>query len=372
MTAPESVVDLTRQLIAIPSVNPAGDPGTAHVGEGKIAEFLADFLQLAGAEVELIEILPGRPNVIGRWPSQGKKPRLAFAPHTDTVGVSGMTVDPFGGEIRAGRLYGRGACDTKGPMAAQLWALWKMRNQLADLSHEIIFVGLMDEESGQAGSMAAAASDLADFVVVAEPTGMDIVHTHKGSIWLEITTHGLAAHSSRPELGKNAIYDMARVLRCIEERIAPRLAAKFHPILGSPTISAGVIRGGQKCNVVPNLCALEVDVRTIPGMENFAAELMTEITKVCPTAELTISKQSPALHTEVNHPLIASLQTLGAKPIGAPWFCDAAMFAAAGVPAIAMGPGSIQQAHTADEFIEIAELEAGSAFFREFLASLKN
>ena len=371
MNAPKSVVDLARQLIAIPCVNPAGDPGTNQTGEREIAGFLADFLRLAGAEVELVEVLPGRPNVIGRWPTSTKKPRLAFAPHTDTVGVSGMTVDPFAGTISGGRLFGRGSCDTKGPMAAQLWALWQMRHELADLSREIIFLGLMDEEAGQTGAQAAAASNLADFVIVAEPTGMDIVHTHKGSIWLEITTYGVAAHSSLPSLGKNAIYDMARVIRCIEERTIPRLSQQFHPVLGSPTISVGVIRGGQKCNVVPDLCVLEVDVRTIPGMENFVSEFTEEIKNISPTAKLTITKQSPALHTEIHHPLIANLQKLGCQPAGAPWFCDAAMFAAVGIPAIAMGPGSIQQAHTADEFIEISELEKGAALFQDFLGTLR-
>ena len=157
-----TVVDLARELIAIPSVNPAGDPGTNHTGEAEIAAFLSDFLRSIGAKVSLVEVLPGRPNVIGRFRSNSTeknpipKPRLAFAPHTDTVGVSGMRVPSFSGEIREGRLYGRGACDTKGPMAAQLWALWKMRDQLADLSHEIVFLGLMDEESGQAGAIAAA------------------------------------------------------------------------------------------------------------------------------------------------------------------------------------------------------------------------
>ncbi|MEO7933825.1 MAG: M20 family metallopeptidase [Chthoniobacterales bacterium] len=373
MKMPGSVLDLARELIRIPSVNPAGDPGTDQIGEKAIADYLCGFLREAGADVSLVEILPGRPNVVARFHSNStaKKPRLAFAPHTDTVGVSGMEVAPFGGEVRDGRLYGRGACDTKGPMAAQLWALWQMRHQLADLSHEIIFLGLMDEEAGQAGSIAAAADDLADFVIVAEPTSMEIVHTHKGSIWLEVATHGLAAHSSRPELGKNAIYDMARVVRCIEERLAPRLADEFHPILGSPTISAGVIRGGQKINVVPDNCQLEVDVRTIPGMENFLAQLTQEIQLVCPTATVTVSKQSPALHTETGHPLIANLMELGSKPVGAPWFCDAAMFAAAGIPSIAMGPGSISQAHTADEWIEVAELERGAEFFARFLQSLQ-
>ncbi len=372
-----AVLELARQLIAIPSVNPAGDPGTSHTGEAEIAAFLSDFLRSIGAEVSLVEVLPGRPNVIGRFRSNSteklpsSKPRLAFAPHTDTVGVSGMTVPSFSGEIREGRLYGRGACDTKGPMAAQLWALSEMRHELADLSHEIVFLGLADEEAGQAGAIAAAASEKLDFVIVAEPTSMQIVHTHKGSIWLDITTHGVAAHSSRPELGRNAIYEMSRVLRCIEDVISPQLASKFHPILGAPTISAGVIRGGTKCNVVPDLCVLEVDVRTVPGMENFAAELIVALQKVAPTAELRVKKQSASLETDLAHPMIERLRRYDCHPTGAPWFCDAAIFAAAGIPSIAMGPGSISQAHTADEWIDIAELEAGAETFRQFLSGLR-
>ena len=372
-----TVVELARQLIAIPSVNPAGDPGTDQTGEGKMAAFLADFLRQMGAEVSLAEVLPGRPNVIARFPSDSngkksnQKPRLAFAPHTDTVGVSGMKVPSFSPEIRDGRLYGRGACDTKGPMAAQLWALQEMRHELPNLSHEIVFLGLMDEEAGQAGASAAAASVPLDFVIVAEPTSNQIVHTHKGCLWLEVITHGIAAHSSRPELGNNAIQAMARVLRGIEEEIAPLLRSKMHPVLGSPTISPGVIRGGQKCNVVPDFCQMEVDIRTIPGMENFAVEFAAAMEKWSPGVEVRVAKQSAALQTKLDHPVIAGLQKLGCQTTGAPWFCDAAIFSAAGVPSIAIGPGSISQAHTADEFIEIAELEKGAEIFRRFLSNLQ-
>ena len=369
-----TALDLARELIAIPSVNPAGDPGTNHTGEAEMAAFLADFLRSIGAEVSLVEVLPGRPNVVGRFRSNSTekpKPRLAFAPHTDTVGVSGMKVPSFSGEIREGQLYGRGACDTKGPMAAQLWALWKMRDQLADLSHEIVFLGLIDEEAGQAGAIAAAASEKLDFVIVAEPTSMEIVHTHKGCLWLEITTRGVAAHSSRPELGRNAIYEMGRVLREIEDVISPLLASKIHPTLGAPTISAGVIRGGTKCNVVPDVCVLEVDVRTVPGMEKFSSELEAILQKVAPTTELLVKKQSASLETDLAHPIIDRLRRYNCQPTGAPWFCDAAVFAAAGIPSIAIGPGSISQAHTADEWIEIAELERGAEIFRQFLEDLR-
>jgi len=370
--APSSVVDLARQLIAIPSVNPTGDPGTVHTGELAVAEFLKDFLTLAGAEVTLEEVLPGRPNVIARFPTDRPgKPVLGFAPHTDTVGVGGMKIDPFAAEIKNGRLYGRGSCDTKGPMAAQLWALWQMRDQLASLSHEIVFLGLMDEESGQTGAAAAAQSVPLDFVLVGEPTSMEIVHTHKGSLWLEVTATGVASHSSRPDLGRNAIYAISCVIQHLETVVIPRLSLKTHPILGSPTLSVGMIRGGSKINVVPDSCWLQVDVRTIPAPGDLFAELRSEITAIAPGIEVSLLRHAQPLDVAPDHLIIQKWKNLGSPLAGAPWFCDAAVFASHGTPAVALGPGSILQAHTADEFIEISEIKAGANLFQAFLESLR-
>jgi acetylornithine deacetylase/succinyl-diaminopimelate desuccinylase-like protein len=135
MSEPRSVVELLQALVQIPSVNPHGDPGTDGVGEAVIAEYLAGFLRGIGAEVELREVLPGRPNVVAHWPGDRPgKPRVLFAPHTDTVSVGGMTIDPFSGEVRDGKVWGRGASDTKGPMASMLWALKEARAKLPTLA----------------------------------------------------------------------------------------------------------------------------------------------------------------------------------------------------------------------------------------------
>lgn len=373
MNPPRSVVELLQDLVRIPSVNPSGDPATAaeNTGEKAIAEYVGRFLEYCGAEATLVDVLPGRPNVIGRFPSNGSgKPGLVFAPHTDTVSVAGMTVQPFGAEISNGRLFGRGASDTKGPMAAQLWALWENRRLIPSLGHEIWFAGLMDEEAGQAGAAAAAKSLPVAFAVVAEPTRMDIVHTHKGTCWLEILARGKASHSSQPQAGRNAIYTMSHAVRFIEEKIVPELAAMPHKVLGSPTISAGLIRGGSKINVVPDRCSLEVDIRTVPGMDVYAARLVERFKELSPDLDVRVIKQTAPLYTDPLHSIVAALEKTGAARVGAPWFCDAAIFASAGIPAIAIGPGSIDQAHTANEFIEIAALEDGVAKFSAFLREL--
>ncbi len=362
-----TVVELLQELIRIPSVNPEGDPGTTETGERAMAEFLAGFLRELGAEAELREVLPGRPNVVARFPAPGK-PRLLFAPHTDTVSVGGMTIAPFGGERRDGRVWGRGASDTKGPMAAMLWALCESREMLAALPYEIWFAGLMGEEAGMPGSQALAAEERFDFVVVGEPTELQVVHATKGSAWLTLRTRGRAVHASQPECGENAIYKMADVLRCVREEIAPALAEQRHATLGSPTVSVGMIRGGTKVNIVPDLCEVGVDFRTVPGQDLEAVR--ARLREVCPDLEIE-GTGAPPMFTEPDHAVIDALREAGAGLTTAAWFCDGAMFAARGVPAVAVGPGSIAQAHTKDEWIAVADLEAGVAFFKRFLNALR-
>lgn len=365
---PHSVADLLQELVRIPSVNPQGSPGVERPGEQACAEYVAGFLKECGAETELREVAPGRPNVLGRFPTDrtGKK-RVILAPHLDTVSVGGMVIDPFGGELRDGKIWGRGATDTKGPMAAMLWSLREMRERIPRLGHEIWFAGLMGEEAGQEGARAFVKQERADFALIGEPTGRDVVYTHKGAFWLKLRTKGRAVHASAPDRGENAIYKMADVLRCIRDEIAPGLAWKSHPVLGSPTISAGTIRGGTKTNIVPDFCELEVDARTIPGQE--VSEIVALLEKASPGLELTVW-ESAALDTDPGHPLIQLLLKNGSMLAGAPWFCDAAVFAEAGIPAVAAGPGFIAQAHTNDEWIGVAELELGVEFYRRFLEAL--
>lgn len=364
MTTP----DLLRELIRIPSVNPDGDPGTDAVGEKRCAEYVGGFLRQAGADVRFDDILPGRPNVVARFPADRPgKPRLLFAPHTDTVSIVGMSIDPFGAEVRDGKIWGRGASDTKGPMAAMLMALFRRREMLAGLSHEIWFAGLMGEEAGQHGSKHLAANERFDFVVVGEPTRMQVVHAHKGSTGLTLRTSGQAVHSSAPEKGVNAIDKMIDVLEALRVSVKKHFAGLHHDVLGAPTFSLGTIAGGSKINIVPESCEAKVDFRTLPGQD--LTPLFEALTSRHDGLTLQIVSSDP-LDTDPSHPVIELLQACGADLTGAPWYCDAAPFAVAGSPAVALGPGSIDQAHTADEWISIADLEAGTAFFEDFLTRL--
>lgn len=364
-----SVIDIAAELVAIPSINPdSEEPGFSRTGEKECAERVFVFLKTAGAEVSLREVLPDRPNVVARFPSlTPNAPRILFAPHLDTVSVSGMTIPPFEATIRDGCLWGRGASDTKGPMACMLWALTDCRDILASLPVEIWFAGLIGEEAGQFGAKALAEQEHFDFVIAGEPTSLQVVHAHKGSCWLHLVTRGHAVHASRPDTGDNAIYKMATAIDTLRHTVAPRLAEKADPLLGTSTLSVGTIRGGSKVNIVPDFCEAHVDIRTIPGVDpSFIQAILRD---AVPDITVTLRRSDP-LFTDPANPFIQRLNALGAPLTGAPWFCDAAVFAAKGCPAIALGPGSIDQAHTADEFIALDSLEQGAAFFSRFIRSL--
>jgi acetylornithine deacetylase/succinyl-diaminopimelate desuccinylase-like protein len=290
-----------------------------------------------------------------------------------------MSIDPFSGEERDGKIWGRGTTDTKGSMAAILWTLWEMRERLASLEYEIWFVGLMGEETGQHGSKAfvkrylTQADAARTFALIGEPTAPAIVHTHKGSCWLTLATRGHAVHASTPQAGENAIYKMMEVIRYLREEMAPRFAAIQDPVLGSPTLSVGTIQGGSKTNIVPDRCEITVDIRTVPaqyeGIASLSEAFLAELKTVCPDLEGEARESFP-LWTDPNHPLIGLLERQGGRPGGAPWFCDAAIFSAAGVPAVAYGPGSIEQAHIKDEFLSVEVLKAGVDSYRRFLQEL--
>ncbi len=365
------VVELLQALVRVGSVNPTGDPGTTEIGEGRCAARVAEILEHGGAAVEWREILPGRPNVLGRFPSDRPgKPKLFLCPHLDTVSVRGMTVDPFAAERRDGRIYGRGACDTKGTAAAMLWALWEWRAELPRLQHEIWFAGLMGEEAGNEGAMALAADHPdADFALVGEPTGCDLVYKTKGVTWLRLTTRGRAAHNATPERGENAVYKMADLLRAIRDEITPEFAGLADPVLGAPTMSVGTIQGGSKINIVPEVCTVDVDVRTVPAQATpgFLDAVSARLRRACPGLEIEHLRSNRPLDTAPEHPCVRALQAAGGRLVGAPWFCDGSLLAAGGIPAVAAGPGDIAQAHTADEWLAEDELRAGVEFYQRFL-----
>jgi acetylornithine deacetylase/succinyl-diaminopimelate desuccinylase-like protein len=277
------------------------------------------------------------------------------------------------------RLYGRGACDTKGSVAAMLSAVMAVaKSKRRPRGTEIIFAGLVDEENGQSGSRALARSHLkADLAIVGEPTSHRIVTAHKGNVWLELEAHGRSAHGSRPELGRNAIHAMARVVDALETDYAAELRRRRrHPLLGHATINVGTIRGGTQPNIVPDSCKISIDRRTLPGETDAAVK--REIQSFLARKKLHVTfggmgRQSPCSPMETNTrlPLVRQfLRSIGQrKPVGVNYFCDAAVLTEGGIPSVVFGPGDIAHAHTPDEWISLRSLERATKMLVRFLSS---
>ena len=373
MAAPKSVVELLQDLVAIPSVNPQGNPGTEFVGEQAMGEYVANFLRVLGADVSLRHVEIGRPNVIASFmPEKPAKAHLAFAPHLDTVSVAGMTISPFDPAIRDGKLFGRGSSDTKGPMAAALWAVreWAQSPTRKDSNIHWTFLALMGEEAGNDGAHALAKTGFSsDLTLVLEPTQLGVVTAHKGALWLDVETTGVACHGSTPDKGRNAVYDMRRVLQLIEEKIIPSLKQKSHAKLGSPTLNVGTISGGSKINIVPDRCHIEIDCRVIPGIdaEEFRREIESTLRTVAPEVSVSLQRYSAPLDTDESLPWVRRLGETARGFTTAPWFSDASVLSGPKCPAVCVGPGSIAQALTKDEFILLRDLEEGDHFFRRWM-----
>jgi acetylornithine deacetylase len=372
---------LLAELIALPSVNPAFAPPGQVAGEAQVAEFVAATAARSGLEIEFQKVVTGagnqhRSNILARLLPQGRTQQtILLAPHLDTVGASAAQLVP---RRRGGRLHGRGACDTKGSVAAMLTALCELAESKSRPRHtEIIFAGLVDEEHAQAGSRALAASGLAaDLAIVGEPTQLQVVTAHKGSLWLRLETRGKAAHGATPHLGRNAVHEMARVVDFLQTEYADNLRRRKHPLLGAATVNVGLIAGGTQPNIVPAACAITIDRRTLPGESDagVARELAAQLRKRKLAAKISNSKLAPAPALETDHRLPLVRQFFAAagqqRAAGAQYFCDAAVLAAGGIPSVVFGPGNIAQAHTAEEWISLAQLERGKNLLGTFLKSL--
>ena len=384
---------LLAELIALPSVNPTFlPPRHPHAGEQRVADFLAVTAAQAGLEVDFQRVLPGRSNVIARLrPENEIKRTILLAPHLDTVGAEDSQFVP---QRKNGRLHGRGACDTKGSVAAMLTALCELaESKSRPQETEIIFAGLIDEEHAQAGSRAFIGQaprvspifqevrDRRDacpavLAIVGEPTKLQVVTAHKGSLWLQLETRGHAAHGATPHLGKNAVHEMARVVELLETDYAAQLRRRKHKLLGTATVNVGTISGGSQPNIVPDRCTISIDRRTLPGETE--AEVRHEITALLQAKKLTAkifnAKLAPALalETDPKLPLVRQFfRSAGqSRPAGVDYFCDATVLAGGGIPSVVFGPGDIAQAHTADEWISLASLERGKNLLLRFLNSL--
>lgn len=355
--------------IAISSQNPPG-------GEAAMAEYLSELLEGAGAEVALQEVQPGRPNVLGFF-RFGPGPVLMLNAHTDTVPVTpGTRRDLLRASEENGRLYGRGACDDKGPLIAMLAAC-----RLAAARHEsgrtlagtVLFAGVMGEESGGEGTRHLAEhGPRPDAAIVGEPTELAPVLGHKGSYRKRFVFHGRAVHSSDPSLGENAAYHAARFASGVED-LNEALASVTHPLFGRAVVSANVVQGGSKVIVVPDRCEVQVDRRLLPGETEETAQ--TEMNRILEE----LAKRYSALRVDIedlgmgkrpaelapDHALARILkeavESVTSRPVAFGGYragTDMTFLAEIGVPTMIFGPGSISDAHTVDESIPLDEFDA--------------
>ncbi len=370
------VIETLADLVRINSVNPAYEGGRP---ESEIVSFIDDFFAARGVETFRQDVFPERPNLVARIAGRKQGRRIIFEAHTDTASVTGMTVPPFDPAIHAGRLYGRGACDTKAGLAAMMEALASLRKDKITPACEIWVVAAADEEFSYRGVLKLCENLNAAAAVVSEPTGMKAVIASKGCLRLRIECLGRAAHSSKPELGVNAISRMVRVIDAIEQNTA-KLAAVKHPLVGAATCNIGMIEGGTQVNIVPERCAIALDRRLIPGedlrtvkqgyqriLDELAARFQpfeTDMTVLLEDVPLETAPDSNVAAVSA-----AVLRDLGLDDgfVGVPFGSDASKLSRAGVPSVVIGPGSIDQAHAAEEFVECEQVEQAFEFYRGFM-----
>jgi len=392
---PLDLVKTLSELVATPSVNPMGRAVSGDIYfEHRVTDYLQQLFTRLGLPWQRLPVHPQRDNIVARLdgskrPEDGGKLILLEA-HQDTVPIDGMTIDPFDPVIRDGRMYGRGSCDIKGGMVAMLGALTRLaENKPADCP-TVLMACTINEEHGFSGATALTKLWLdnqdsiiprrPDIAVVAEPTSLNVVVAHKGTVRWRITTRGKASHSSQPHLGENAIYKMASVLKALEtyaREVAPKVPP--HSWCGTATLSVGLINGGISVNTVPDRCTIEIDRRVLPTeTPGDVYKQMTDFVDKFPGVDFKVEHeapfiQGPSLPDTHNGALADTLSSVAAeltgqgKKMGVPYGTDASTIARSGVPSVVFGPGSIDQAHTVDEWLPVAELEQASNVLYEFL-----
>ena len=365
MSTTSELTDLLSQLVAIDSVNPDLVPGGA--GEAQIAAFIADWLGRAGLEVTIDEPVPGRPSVIAVACGSGGGSSLMLNAHVDTVGVGGMERphDPY---IEDGRLYGRGAFDMKGSLAAIMMVGKAAAGR--GLRGDVIITAVADEEYASIGTAGVVGRVTADAAIVTEPTALKVCVAHKGFIWLDIETAGVASHGSRPDLGVDAIAKMGRILVGVEELGQHLLDNPTHPLLRSGSLHASLISGGQELSSYPDRCLLQVERRTIPGetpdlVEEQIQQIVADAAAADPALEVTVRRGlvRDAFEISPDAPIVATLRRHTAAALGhepeivgeTPWM-DSAILSAAGIPTVVFGPGGAG-AHAVIEWVDLTQVQ---------------
>lgn len=388
-----SVVEVLRQLVAIPSPNPMGraNPG-GEFGERRLTAFLTSWFGHLGIAHKRQSVHPERENVIARLDGRGAVAEtiLLLEAHQDTVPADGMTIPPWEPNIDGDRLYGRGACDVKGGMAAILAVVARLAADPLKDHPTLLVACTVDEEYGASGAVALAdlvasashpfAPTLPSAAIVAEPTGLQTVVAHKGVVRWLLDTQGRAAHSSTPDAGENAIYRMAAVLNALERyqrEVLPGLGT--HRLCGRSTLSVGTIHGGLSVNTVPDRCSIEVDRRLMPGEspERAGQHLTAYLDDALGPQAYSLQRPYLSIPTLVDgenqhlaEQLGESVRSLAReqRQIGVAYATDAPHFARLGIPTVVFGPGSVRQAHTNDEWISITELETAAEILYRFVS----
>ncbi|HET9950182.1 MAG TPA: M20/M25/M40 family metallo-hydrolase [Candidatus Eisenbacteria bacterium] len=370
------VVPLLESLVRIPSVNPSLAPEDA-TGEGAIAAFIRDWLVERGVPAVLEEAAPGRPNVVGTvgravtagGAGAGAVKTLVLCAHTDTVGTAGMTIPPFEPRREGDRLYGRGAFDMKGGLAAVMTAGARLQQEWSSAPGgapgTVLLVLVADEEYTSLGADHFVAHHKADACILTESSEGDLIVAHKGFVWLTVRTRGHAAHGSRWDLGRSAIGAMARVVDALERFDRETLRARVHPLVGPASMHCAMIQGGVGISTYAPECALRVERRTLPGEtpEQVAQEIRALAASVGETADVAIDFSRPSLLCDPKAPIAHAMRGAIEKVAGAApkergvWYwMDAAIFAAAGIDAVDYGPiGS--GAHEAVEWVDVTSVE---------------
>jgi acetylornithine deacetylase len=354
------IVALLRDLVAIDSVNPSLVPGGA--GERAIAAYVGDWAGRAGLEAEMLEATSGRPSVVVRSGPRGEGRTLLLCAHLDTVGLEGMA-DPLVPRVDGDRLYGRGAYDMKGGLAAALVAC--RESARTGLAGEVIVAAVADEEHSSIGVQEVLRSVRADAAVVTEPTELAVATAHKGFVWVEVEVTGRAAHGSRPHLGVDAILKTGPVLVALTE-LNQRLDARRHPALGPGTLHASLVSGGIGESTIPDRCTLTVERRTLPGetvagVEREVEELLDRCRRTDPelvAGSRTLLAREP-FETAASEPIVGtvlqSARELLDRPVevaGVSYWADSAFIQAAGIPTVLFGPDG-DGAHAEVEWVSL-------------------
>ena len=372
-----NALQIAQELVRRPSVNPLHDPKSP--GENEVVNWLEEWGNEHNLETLREPVLPGRDN-ISFTIANGEGPHLLLNGHTDTVSVAGMDIDPFSGEVRDGRLWGRGSTDMKGPLACMLSTLLQIRER-DDWKGHLTVGCVVDEETEFQGILKLIEDhEPWDFAVVGEPTQLRVIRGCKGCLRIIIRVRGRAAHSSDPSQGRNAIVGMAPVREALQAFFDEEIGQFTRPDFSPCTGSVGMVEGGSAVNIVPDECAVTIDVRTVPGQNT--AETHKALKEFVRTKvgqrqgyELIIESpyhDSPSFETAADHPLVQTACKLRGqgKSDTVAFGCDASKLAAVGVPTIILGPGNIAQAHTKDEFVSLDDLEIGTMTYMDLALNL--